>query len=130
MHTDSVKQVVVDSYGKLARSSQEGLIAKLFGCCNGQETAIHVGKRIGYSQEELMAAPGGSNLGVGCGNPFALAKINEGETVVDLGSGAGFDAFLSARKVGASGRVIGIDLSDDMLDLARKNADKGQYSQV
>lgn len=130
MHRDSVKQVVVDSYGKLARSTQRGLVAKLFGCCNGQETANHVGAKIGYSPEELNTAPQGSNLGVGCGNPFALAKICEGETVVDLGSGAGFDAFLSARKVGRSGRVLGIDLSDDMLDLARRNADKGQYSHV
>ncbi len=127
MITDTVKKSVVDNYGKLAKSSQNKLFSKLFACCNPAENAKLVGEKIGYSSEELNSVPEGANLGVGCGNPSALATINEGETVIDLGSGAGFDAFLVAPIVGENGKVIGVDLSDDMLKLARKNAVIGTY---
>jgi SAM-dependent methyltransferase len=130
MNTDSVKQSVVDSYGKLAKSAQNGLFLKLFGCCDSQDNANKVGESIGYSKEELKAVPESSNLGVGCGNPSALAKIKKGQTVVDLGSGAGFDAFLASPIVGENGKVIGVDLSDEMLDLATKNAQIGNYTNV
>jgi len=122
MTTEAIKQSVVNTYGQLAKSKKGGLFSKLFACC--------ISEKIGYSQEELNAVPKEANLGVGCGNPSAIAKIQAGSTVVDLGSGAGFDAFLVARQVGPSGKVIGIDLSDDMLELARRNAEKGAYSQV
>ncbi len=85
---------------------------------------------IGYSKDELARVPEKSNLGIGCGNPSASAQIREGETVVDLGSGAGFDAFIVAHIVKKTGKVIGVDLSDDMLDLARRNAKKGDYEHV
>ena len=81
-------------------------------------------RRIGYSDDELGAVPEGANLGVGCGNPTAIDRLRPGETVVDLGSGAGMDAFLAARQVGPSGRVIGVDMTDAMLEKARENARK------
>ena len=130
MDTNNVKQSVVEGYGKLAKSRKDGLFSKLFACCDPGDTAKKVAKSIGYSDEELDQVPEDANLGVGCGNPSALAKLNVGETVVDLGSGAGFDAFIVARNVGQSGKVIGIDLSDEMLSLANKNAQKGEYRNV
>ncbi len=130
MKTKSVKQSVVDSYGKLAKSTQNGLFSKLFACCDPTDNVNQVGEKIGYSKEELNAVPEGSNLGVGCGNPSALAKIKKGQIVIDLGSGAGFDAFLVSPIVGDNGNVIGIDLSEDMLSLATKNAKKGNYTNV
>jgi SAM-dependent methyltransferase len=85
---------------------------------------------IGYSHEQMAAAPEGSNLGLGCGNPVALASLREGETVLDLGSGAGFDCFLAAKAVGENGRVIGVDMTPEMLAKARDNAAKGGYRNV
>ena len=125
-----MKKSIVDIYGKLARANKGNLISKLFGCCSNEELVNQVAGKIGYSDEEVHAVPTGANLGVGCGNPSAHAHIQEGQTVVDLGSGAGFDAFLVSRMVGNSGKVLGIDLSDDMLALARKNSKKGGYQNV
>lgn len=130
MDTTTVKKSVIESYGKLAKVSSGGLFSKLFACCDPTANANKVGEKIGYSKEELNAVPDGANLGVGCGNPSAFAKIKKGETVVDLGSGAGFDAFIVAPIVGEKGKVIGIDLSEDMLKLANKNAKKGNYANV
>ncbi len=86
--------------------------------------AAEVGRRIGYDEEQLDAVPEGANLGLGCGNPTAIDALRPGETVLDLGSGAGMDAFLSAKQVGPAGRVIGVDMTDAMLDKARENARK------
>ncbi|MEM1283006.1 MAG: hypothetical protein AAGG81_05580 [Chlamydiota bacterium] len=86
MNPDSVKHSVVESYGKLAKSTKSGLFSKLFACCDPTENAVKVGKSIGYSEEELATVPDNSNLGVGCGNPSALTRMMAGETVVDLGS--------------------------------------------
>jgi ubiquinone/menaquinone biosynthesis C-methylase UbiE len=85
---------------------------------------------IGYSEEEMAAVPEGANLGLGCGNPTALALLKEGERVLDLGSGAGFDCFLAANKVGKTGKVIGVDMIPEMIDKARANAKKGKYTNV
>ncbi len=126
----SVKTSVIESYGKLAQSRKNGIISKLFACCDPSENANKVGASIGYSEEILNSVPKDSNLGIGCGNPSALANLENGETVIDLGSGAGFDAFIVAPIVGNSGKVIGIDLSDEMLKLAKQNAKKGNYSNV
>lgn len=128
--TNSVKKSVVESYGKLAKSTQKGLFSKLFACCDPVNTANQIGKAIGYSSAELQSVPEGSNLGVSCGNPSAFAKIKNGETVIDLGSGAGFDAFIVSPIVGETGKVIGVDLSDDMLELARLNIKKGDFTNV
>jgi SAM-dependent methyltransferase len=84
----------------------------------------------GYSAEDTSAVPQGANLGLGCGNPIALASLRPGETVLDLGSGAGFDCFLAARAVGETGRVIGVDMTHEMLRKARANAAQGGYTQV
>lgn len=127
MDTNSVKESVVEGYGKLAKSTKNGLLSKLFACCDPTENATKVAEAIGYTKAELDSVPENSNLGVGCGNPSALAGIKKGETVIDLGSGAGFDAFIVSPLVGKSGKVIGIDLSGEMLDLARSNARKGNY---
>lgn len=128
MDANVIKQSIVASYGKLA-AAQSSIFNKLFACCN-PDLANEVGQKVGYSEVELKEVPEGANLGVGCGNPSALANIQVGETVIDLGSGAGFDSFLVARQVGKNGQVIGIDLSDEMLTLAKKNAQKGNYSNV
>lgn len=85
---------------------------------------------MGYAAEDLAALPEGANLGLGCGNPLAMASLREGETVLDLGSGAGIDCFLAAKKVGASGHVIGVDMTPEMLSKARENAKKGGYANV
>lgn len=94
------------------------------GCCGGGGDVGATALGIGYSPEEIAAAPEGANLGLGCGNPTAIAELGAGETVVDLGAGAGFDAFLCARRVGPTGRVIGIDMTPEMLKRARTNAAK------
>ena len=89
-----------------------------------------ISKGIGYSEEEMSSVPDGANLGLGCGNPVALASLKEGEVVLDLGSGAGFDCFLASARVGAKGRVIGVDMTPEMLEKARENAAKGGYKNV
>jgi arsenite methyltransferase len=96
------------------------------GCCSSDEQ----GRTLGYSDDELAAVPEGANLGLGCGNPVALASLKVGQTVLDLGSGAGFDAFLAARAVGPTGRVIGVDMTPAMVTKARANAAKGGYTHV
>jgi ubiquinone/menaquinone biosynthesis C-methylase UbiE len=98
-------------------------IARDHGEADGARARAH-SRALGYSEEELDAVPEGANLGVGCGNPTAIGALHPGETVVDLGSGAGFDAFLAARQVGPGGRVIGVDMTDAMLEKARENARK------
>ncbi len=113
--------------------------AVLAGCSSGTKsccgsgsisTAREISKNIGYSDADIDAVPEGANLGLGCGNPVALASLKEGETVLDLGSGAGFDSFLAAERVGTEGKVIGVDMTPDMLDKARENARKGNYKNV
>jgi arsenite methyltransferase len=100
-------------------------------CCGGTTTTLDMkAHAYGYSAEDTSAVPTGANLGLGCGNPIALASLRPGETVLDLGSGAGFDCFLAARAVGETGRVIGVDMTHEMLRKARANADQGGYTQV
>jgi ubiquinone/menaquinone biosynthesis C-methylase UbiE len=89
-----------------------------------------ISRRIGYSEEEISSVPEDSNLGLGCGNPVALASLKKGQTVLDLGSGGGFDCFLAAKRVGKNGRVIGVDMTPEMVDKARENARKGKYENV
>lgn len=112
MNREQVLEIVQDRYGAIARGERSGC-----GCGSKDTTAV----AIGYSQQDLAFA-GEGNLGLGCGNPLALAEIKPGMTVLDLGSGAGFDAFLAWRQVGPDGRVIGVDMTDDMLARARENA--------
>ena len=125
--TDSerVREVVRDRYAQIAR---DGSVNPAPGCCGPQPA--QVAERIGYSAEDTTAVPEGANLGLGCGAPLAIAALREGETVLDLGSGAGFDAFLAARAVGPAGRVIGVDMTDEMLAKARDNAQRGGFTNV
>lgn len=99
-------------------------------CCGSINMVEEVSKQIGYSESDINAVPEGANLGLGCGNPIALASLKEGETVLDLGSGAGFDCFLAARKVGKNGKVIGVDMTPEMIEKARENKQKGDYDNV
>jgi arsenite methyltransferase len=110
MKDTEVKSNVRERYAKVARESTSCCGPKACGC-NSPASAKDISKSIGYTDEEMAAVPESANLGLGCGNPVALASLKEGETVLDLGSGAGFDCFLAARQVGKSGRVIGVDMT-------------------
>lgn len=130
MKEEKVKKIVRERYAKAAKTKVSGCgCAPSTNCCSAP-TDEQVSKMIGYSEDEMNAVPEGANLGLGCGNPTALASLKEGERVLDLGSGGGFDCFLAAKKVGKSGRVIGIDMTPEMLDKARANAKKGKYTNV
>jgi arsenite methyltransferase len=99
-------------------------------CCGSTDVAQNISKAVGYSDEDIGAVPEGANLGLGCGNPVALASLKEGEVVLDLGAGGGFDCFLAAKKVGKKGKVIGVDMTPEMIDKARENARRGGYTNV
>jgi ubiquinone/menaquinone biosynthesis C-methylase UbiE len=103
---------------------------QISSCCGTDNLTVGISKKIGYSDEEIKTVPEGANLGLGCGNPVAIASLKEGETVMDLGSGAGFDVFLASKKVGKTGKVIGIDMTPEMIEKARENAKKGNYNNV
>ena len=128
MNDSEIKVLVKESYGKIARTGSSCCPTK--GSCCGTLPPEEISKGIGYSEEEMNAVPQGANLGLGCGNPIALASIKEGETVLDLGSGAGFDSFLAASRVGPTGKVIGVDMTPEMINRARENAAIGGYSNV
>jgi SAM-dependent methyltransferase len=125
-----VKEAVREHYAKVALGS-EGCCGDT-GCCgpSASQAASILSRVMGYSNDELQAVPEGANLGLGCGNPLALAGLKPGEIVVDLGSGAGFDAFIAAGKVGPTGKVYGVDMTDEMLAKARANAARGGFSNV
>ena len=128
MKEEKVKKLVRNRYAKVAKTNGS-CCASNVSCCSAP-TNEQVSKMIGYSEEEMNAVPEGANLGLGCGNPTALASLKEGERVLDLGSGAGFDCFLAAKKVGKLGKVIGVDMTPEMLEKARANAKKGKYTNV
>jgi arsenite methyltransferase len=126
MDKDEIRQQVRSRYKEVAL--QEGNVG---GCCSGSSAACcsedEASLKLGYSSDELSAVPAGANLGLGCGNPQAIAELKPGETVLDLGSGGGFDCFLASRAVGESGRVIGVDMTPEMIRKARRNAAKAGY---
>jgi len=119
-NSNKIKKIVKKSYSNIASSSS---------CCCNKKAQRQSGE-MGYSEEEMQMAPSGSNLGLGCGNPTAIATLKKGETVLDLGSGAGFDAFLASKKVGKKGKIIGVDFADEMLKKARSNAKKNGFDNV
>jgi arsenite methyltransferase len=123
MEKEKVKKVVREGYAKIAKQDSS-CCAPSKSCCGSGNLAEDISKSIGYKEEELRGVPEGANLGLGCGNPVALASLKEGEVVLDLGSGAGFDCFLAATRVGDEGRVIGVDMTPEMLEKARENARK------
>ncbi|PLW67880.1 arsenite methyltransferase [Pseudohalioglobus lutimaris] len=118
--SDSIKNAVRDGYGGVARQ----------GLGSHQEGMRSIASAFGYSAEELASIPDEANMGLSCGNPIALATLRPGETVVDLGSGGGLDVFLASKEVGPAGLAIGIDMTADMVELARANAQKGDYANV
>lgn len=121
MKKNEIKDNVSKKYREIAENSNS--------CCSSA-SSDEVSESIGYSREEIESAPEDANLGLGCGNPQAIAEIKSGETVVDLGSGAGFDVFIAANKVGCCGKVIGVDMTPEMISRARETAEKENYSNV
>jgi SAM-dependent methyltransferase len=126
MEDQKIKKVVREAYGKIAKEKTG------CGCgCNSCESDTEqFAKSIGYTDKDLANVPKESNLGLSCGNPTAIASLKEGETVIDLGSGAGFDCFLAASKVGKHGKVIGIDMTPEMIEKARANAERNGINNV
>lgn len=128
---EKIRKFIMKNYSEVALRGSEG------GCCGGGCSCSgapvdidDASTKIGYSEEELLNAPAESNMGLGCGNPIAIAALKEGEVVLDLGSGGGFDCFLARNQVGESGYVIGVDMTPDMIYLARKNAGKMEYTNI
>ena len=131
---DNIRNSVRDSYSEVAQASNIndccGVESSCCGVSDDAKINTLISTRLGYSEEDLAKVPEGADMGLGCGNPNAIAALQQGETVVDLGSGGGFDAFLASQEVGATGKVIGIDMTPTMLSKARNNADKGHYKNV
>lgn len=126
MNDEDIKRIVRESYGQRAISGTS--------CCGSgcgcSPSAQDISLAVGYTEADLQLVPEGANLGLGCGNPVALAGLREGETVLDLGCGAGFDCFLAAQRVGPNGRVVGVDMTPEMVALARENARRGGFANV
>jgi SAM-dependent methyltransferase len=128
---DAVRATVRETYGRIAVSDDAGCCSPAASsCCDASSPSSLDSTLLGYSDDDLAAVPAGADLGLGCGNPGAIAAMQAGETVLDLGSGAGFDAFLAARAVGPNGRVIGVDMTAEMVSKARANAEAGGYDNV
>jgi len=129
---DKVRQAVRKVYGDIAESDRSGCCSPASTCCDSgnKSTVKDISARLGYSNEELSSVPEGANMGLGCGNPQTIASLKAGETVVDLGSGGGFDSFLAARAVGPGGHVIGVDMTAKMISKARENAEKSEFDNV
>lgn len=123
MEKDNIKKIVKDAYKEIANNSSG------CGCSCKCDKTKDISKSIGYTDEELKIV-GEANLGLGCGNPLAFGKIKEGDIVLDLGSGAGIDAILASKKVGEKGRVIGVDMTEEMIEKARENAEKAGVKNV
>ena len=128
-NADDIRQTVRGAYAGVAQASNAGdCCGETNSCCGVPEGPIGIfSARLGYSEDDLATVPGGADMGLGCGNPRAIARLQPGEVVLDLGSGGGFDAFLAAREVGEQGRVIGVDMTPDMVSKARGNAEQGGF---
>jgi SAM-dependent methyltransferase len=127
---EDIRKKVQERYSKIAAGATSCCGPAKSGCGCSQPSSQDLSKSVGYSATELQSIPQEANLGLGCGNPLALASLREGETVLDLGSGGGIDCFLASQQVGSQGRVIGVDMTSDMIHLARENAAKGHYQNV
>lgn len=131
MNNEQIQKNVKSGYADIVkRNTKKSFLPNIFQCCDPKEIATDIGKKIGYSEEELKNVPEDANLGIGCGNPTALASIKKGETILDLGSGAGFDCFLASKETGETGKVIGVDITPEMVAQAKKNAEKGNYKNI
>ena len=137
MKKEEIQKTVRERYGKIAKENSAGCCGtakagmKISSCYGNSSTAAEsISKKVGYTNADINSVPEGANLGLGCGNPIALASLKKGEVVLDLGSGGGFDCFLASEKVGAKGKVIGVDMTAEMLDKSRENASTGKYKNV
>lgn len=123
-----IKNIIKEEYGQIAKTSAQ------CGCgscgCSSNMTVQKQSGEMGYSDDEMTTVPDGANLGLGCGNPTAIASLKQGDIVLDLGSGAGFDVFLAAKKIGLKGKAIGVDMTDEMLEKAKENAKRGGFTNV
>ncbi len=129
MEQKQIKKKVREGYAKIAKQ-ETTCCGSIEVCCGKANTPDEISRTIGYTDEQLHSVPDGANLGLGCGNPTAIVSLQPGEIVLDLGSGAGFDCFLAANKVGPTGKVIGVDMTPEMLRKARQNAKKAGYTNV
>lgn len=129
MEEEEIKKNVRKGYANIVLNSSS-CCSPLTSCCGPTSSPESISKNIGYAKEDLESVPENANLGLGCGNPLAYKKINEGDVVLDLGSGAGFDAFLAANKVGENGKVIGVDMTPEMIAQAKENAKQGNFKNV
>jgi len=129
MKKEEIKKVVREGYAKIAKQGSS-CCGPEKSCCGNTILVKDISRMIGYTENQIETVPEGAHLGLGCGNPVALASLRDGETVLDLGSGAGFDCFLAANMVGRNGRVIGVDMTPEMIEKARVNAGKGNYANV
>lgn len=128
-NTESVKDYVRERYGAIAeQAGSQSCGCQATGCCSGQNETYS--EQLGYSAADVASVPAGADLGLGCGNPLAIASIKPGETVLDLGSGAGFDAFLAARQLAGTGRVLGVDMTAAMVAKSRRNVAKSAFKNV
>ena len=130
---EEIRDKIRKNYAKVAlKGSDDGECCCGGGCCCGvsSDGISEASIQIGYTQEDINNSPMEANMGLGCGNPIAIASIQEGYTVLDLGSGGGFDCFLARRKVGDSGHIIGVDMTPEMIKLARENTEKKGYTNV
>ncbi len=130
MKEEQIKKAVRENYAGIVSRDTCACGESSSTCCGGARPAEGISRQIGYTEEDLKSVPEGANLGLGCGNPIALASLKPGETVLDLGSGAGFDCFLAAKRVGRKGKVIGVDMTPEMLDRARANVRKNRSANV
>lgn len=142
MRDDEIRKAVRERYAKIASQGKVSGSVSTANCCGSEQASAPascsapqtaagaVSKEIGYSDKELGSIPDGASLGLGCGNPTALASLKEGEIVLDLGAGAGIDCFLAAEAVGQDGRVIGVDMTPEMIESARENARKDGYQNI
>ena len=129
---DEIRSAVRENYGKVAAAGSAGCGCSPSSCCGtpGEVRAADISLGLGYSNEDMTAVPEGANMGLGCGNPQAIASLQPAEIVLDLGSGGGFDCFLAARAVGDKGQVIGVDMTPEMITTSRRNAEKAGFSNV
>lgn len=132
--SDDIRNQVRESYAKVAEASNQNQSCGIESSCCGVSDDLDINTlnslRLGYSEDDLANVPDGADMGLGCGNPRAIASLTRGEVVIDLGSGGGFDAFLAAREVGETGKVIGVDMTPSMVSKARSNAHKANFENV
>ena len=127
---DKIKNMVKERYAKAAQSDGSACSSACCGDSLQPANILDLGRKLDYTHEELALGLGEANLGLGCGNPLSMADLKPGETVLDLGSGAGFDAFLAAKQVGENGKVVGVDMTSEMIDKAEMNAERLKISNV